>query len=142
VSRADQPYLRSLVDLYRSLFQLPPIKDDESAETGKTPSPAQEGPGQEASRPQEAKRPWDLPAPEFWLVGEVVLLRTEIIEVQVDDGQDKPTMDMERALKIFTVDSEEFAKLLFCRISVHRRNEYYKRVDLIENGQFNAQNGW
>ncbi|KAH0558381.1 hypothetical protein GP486_004959 [Trichoglossum hirsutum] len=142
VSRADQLYVRSLVDLYRSLFQLPPIKDDKSGETGTTPSSTQEGSDLEASRPQVAKRSWDLPAPEIWLVGEVVLLRTEIVETQANDGQGKPTVDMKRALKVFAVAPEEFAKLLFCRISVHRRNEYHKRVGLIESGQFNAQNGW
>ena len=63
-------------------------------------------------------------------------------EMQTDDGHSKLEVSMKRTLKAFKVDSDAFTKLLFCRVSVHRRTEYDKRVDLILNGNYNGQSGW
>lgn len=45
-------------------------------------------------------------------------------------------------LRVLTVAPDEFARLLFCHVSVHRRVSYQERVDLLLAGRFNGREGW
>jgi hypothetical protein len=134
VSRIDQSYIRSLVDLYRSLFQLNPIPDDESTKSDTSSTLAESSLDSEGSLLQKAKM-WNLPKPAFWLLGEIVLLRIEAVEVRADNAVAWPTVTMQRILMPFTVEPEEFARLVFCRVAVHRRVEYEKRIEMLLGGQ-------
>jgi hypothetical protein len=134
VSRADQPYIRSLVDLYRSLFQLPPVLDDESAESETISSLAESQTDSEATLSQGGKT-WSLPEPAFWPLGEIILLRIGAVKILAENGEAVGmAAPMGRILKAFKVEPEEFVNLVFCRIPVHRRNEYQKRVKMILDG--------
>lgn len=142
VSRTDRPYVRSVIDLYRSLFRLPPVKDDDPTQT-ENMLPSVAGVSEpNLNRPQGAKQPWDLPKPIFWLVGEIILLREEGAQLQSGNGQGEPTASSRKILKAFVIKPEEITKLLFCRIKVHQGKEYRDRVDMISSGRFNGSNGW
>jgi hypothetical protein len=134
VSRVDQPYVRSLVDLYRSLFQLAPVLDDESADSKTISSSAESRTDSEVTLSQGGKM-WSLPEPAFWPLGEIILLKIEAVKIQAENGgTEGMAAPMGRILKAFKVEPEEFAHLVFCRIPVHRRNEYQKRVKMILDG--------
>jgi hypothetical protein len=139
VSRIDQPYIRSLVDLYRSLFQLGPVPDDdddddddngESTTTSETASASLSTTSTLDSG--LGARMWELPKPEFWLLGEIVLWRTEAVDVKRENGQGATgVVAREKILRAFVVQSDEFARLVFCRVQVHRRQEYEMRVKML-----------
>lgn len=75
-----------------------------------------------------------LPNPDYHHVGEQLVLLRRI------HGEDEGEGQLE--LRVVKVRDEDFGKLLFCRIAVHRRVCYAERVGLIIEGQFNGRNGW
>ena len=72
----------------------------------------------------------------FTHVGERVVLHMQLCEESIGSGDDD-----EIELKAFRVEGQAFQKLLFCRIIVHSRIEYRKRVELIARGCFNGSKG-
>lgn len=141
VPRIDGPYVRSLVDLYRSIYKLPPIQEagpqvfGTSAEA-QTP-PAEVRSSQAVAEEEEVGKHWSVPNPEYWHIGERVVLRRSITTRHASDDPKE-----ELALSALSVAAEEFAKLLFCRLTVHRRVQYQERVELIAEGRFNGRHGW
>ncbi|KAK0672344.1 Alpha/Beta hydrolase protein [Cercophora samala] len=116
VSRADGPYLQSLVDLYRSRIGLP-LLFSSSAATADGDSKA-----------------WPLPLPTFQLLGDIVVLKLRFVDppsVLGDDALSQASTLVMPTLNAITVTPQEFAKLLFCDIATHRRKAYIERVEML-----------
>ncbi|KAK4171643.1 Alpha/Beta hydrolase protein [Triangularia setosa] len=116
VSRADGPYLRSLVDLYRSRNGLPPTFNN-------TTTPIERG-----------AKAWPLPLPVFQPLGDIIVLKLHFINmssVQGADALSQTSSLVAPTIKAVSVTPEEFAKLLFCDISTHRRKTYIERMDML-----------
>jgi hypothetical protein len=144
VPRIDGPYVRSLVDLYRSIYKLPPIQEAGPQMFGtnaeaQTP-PAEVRSSQAVAKEEEVGKHWSVPNPEYWHIGERVVLRRSIITGHASEDNGDPKEEL--ALSALSVAAEEFAKLLFCRLTVHRRVQYQERVELIAEGRFNGRHGW
>ncbi|KAJ4257576.1 hypothetical protein NW762_008701 [Fusarium torreyae] len=143
VTRADKPYILSLVDLARINLNLPPktaFSDDESdeeivnaaleatqEEESKMTSKATQK-LQENLHPQDSNF-WHLPKPSYHHVGSKVVLLMRLVEGEMN-------------LRAVEVTPTEFRKLLFCRIAVHGKSRYGERVDALEQGRFNGRIGW
>lgn len=150
VPRADQAYVRSLIDLYRSIYSLQPMMNDaiqlkntdcldqvDKTETseytlpplffGDTDSDTLQGEGDEMQ-----ENYWKLPMPDFHLIGEILLLRKQVI------NGDRP----QKCLRATSILHEHFEKLLYCGLETHSRRFYGERIDLILQGRFNNQLGW
>jgi hypothetical protein len=151
VTRADNPYILSLVNLYRSMYPdaLPLIKMQDAnphlqkGSTSNVPD-SQLNPVlvQDTDVNQgrnEVEEIWSLPSPDYHHVGERLLLLRRILTKDIGDNRDGEGQLELRAVKI---GDEYFRKLLFCRIAVHRRVCYAERVGLIIRGHFNGKNGW
>ena len=148
VTRADAPYILSLVNLYRSIYsdKAPLVQPQEEAnppvqEQSTSAAPARDvGVGQGGDGGKGGS--WALPSPYYHHVGERIMLRLRIREEGggggVQGGVGEEALEM-RAVK---VGGEDFGKLLFCRIAVHRRLCYAERVELIIGGKFNGRDGW
>ncbi|KAK3370940.1 hypothetical protein B0T24DRAFT_577929 [Lasiosphaeria ovina] len=128
VSRSDKAYIRSILDLYRSRYGLPPVANTHLTERllrdgglGNSPSIASiavhAGP--------KVGVTWPLPAPVFHLVGDIVVLRVCFDAPEADD------VIPEASLKADKVSPDEFGKLLFCDLSVHRRTAYLERLNML-----------
>ncbi|KAH8587284.1 hypothetical protein B0O99DRAFT_747707 [Bisporella sp. PMI_857] len=157
VSRADTKYLISLVDLYRSIYELPPIQKvgEEISNKDNTPSIAsaavadvclETGAGL-IDGELMGNRNWRLPEPEYWHLQTIVVLKLSLkdIDTGIDEnsGEGNTTgVQSSVALTAVNITPEEFAKLLFCRVSVHRRIHYRERVEMISQGSFNGLSGW
>ncbi|KAM0561293.1 hypothetical protein ACHAPJ_003172, partial [Fusarium lateritium] len=143
VTRADKPYILSLVDLARINLNLPPktaFSDDESDE--EIVSAALEATQEEESKmTSKATRKleenlhtedpnfWHLPKLSYHHVGSNVVLLMRLVE-----GEMK--------LRAVEVTPTEFRKLLFCRIAVHGKSRYGERVEALEQGRFNGRISW
>lgn len=141
VPRADGAYVRSLVDLYRSIYQLPPIQDDENPPS--TPDSADfqlprfsfDDKLQLIGRDSMAKD-WPLPKPIYWHIGEIIVLK-----VKLADREESYEGDDEIVMTAVRVAPESFARLLVCNIAVHRRMVYRERVNMLMEGSFNGKKG-
>jgi hypothetical protein len=122
VSRTDGPYIRSVVDLYRSKFNLPPLK---------AISPASHLARRDIQGTSKAEkgRTWDLPEPMHHLVGQIVLLALDDETTLIDLRRTSTGL-----LKGVRIRPEEFSKLLFCDVEVHRRRSYIQRLEMIRDG--------
>jgi hypothetical protein len=137
VPRADGPYVRSLVDLYRSIYNLPPIQDDAALQLPRFSFDAEPGPrgrlgGQAAL--------WALPKPVYGHVGKLVVLKVQLAESSVGSGDGGE--EDELVLRAVAVGPERFAQLLFCNVSVHRKVCYEERVGMLLEGRFNGRERW
>ncbi|KAK4200875.1 Alpha/Beta hydrolase protein [Triangularia verruculosa] len=113
ISRADGPYLRSLIDLYRSRYGLPSVS------------------GSATTRGHSA---WPLPLPVFQPLGDIIILKLHLVDIpsfRKRDSSSQASTLMAPTLKAVKVSPEEFARLLFCDISTHRRRSYMERVDML-----------
>jgi len=140
VPRADQTYVRSLIDIYRFIYKLPPLMEDSICETDGT---AQRQSyvlpplffDQTEERVQETNassaRQWKLPKAEYNIIGDLVLLR------KVRD-----TLLSEQRLLAQSITSAEFQNLLYCGKETHSRTEYVARVNTMLQGRFNRRDGW
>ena len=134
VPRADQTYVRSLIDLYRSVYNLPPQMTDAIPQTAETPERPFELPplnfgdekATESNETEDGQR-WRLPKADYNIIGDLVLLRKE-----KQDGRIAG-----RILRAHSIATEEFQKLLFCGVQTHSRTYYGERVGLILEGNFN-----
>lgn len=124
VTRADHPYMLSLVELHRSVAKY----SDSTATLADT---LVDGMSTNATR-----KTWPLPAPEYYPVGEVALLKLAI------EGSGKSDEGAEPVLKMYKISSAVLSGLVFCDIEVHRRVYYTKRVVMIAEGRFNGKEGW
>lgn len=146
VSRVDRSYIRTLVDLYRSIYDLPAAQDHDfqttiAAPGAKTLSNNNIKDDEEAWR-EKSEKYWIIPNPVYRHVGKRVVLKLGIIPTQ--DGYHESNCNPTRqlALSALCIPNDEFAKLLFCRVTVHSRVCYQERIALIAEGRFNGRNGW
>ena len=124
VTRTDRPYMLSLVELHRSITKY----FDSRATLADT---LEGGMSTNATR-----KTWPLPAPEYYPIGEVALLKLAIEESSESDESPEPV------LKMYKISSAVLSGLVFCDIEVHKRVHYTKRAVLIAEGRFNGKEGW
>ena len=137
VTRADSPYVLSLVNLYRSIYQLPPVEEATVLNEGGMQGAVSTEP-QPTSETSE-RGIWILPSAVYGHVGARAVLQMRINEGDSSDENGENLAD-ELVLKAFKVDAEAFGKLLFSRITVHSRHCYRERVRKIAEGQYNGIN--
>ena len=125
VPRTDASYIRSLVDLYRSIYHLHPIEGEGSQQSLNVQALKNSSTW---SSDATVPRSWFLPSPDFWHVGDIILLK---LELPCADNGARNGMNGTLALRAFKVGPDEFAKFLFCRISVHARVCYTDRVETL-----------
>ncbi|KAM5439232.1 hypothetical protein McanCB21832_001510, partial [Microsporum canis] len=131
VSRADHPYIICLVNLLRSLHGMPPFGSDEG-NVHVAPAPEVLNPETKAS---DSANVWPVTPCYYHHVGPRIILLKRLEQASQSEGY---------LLKLgaMIVPPEEFEKLLFCRLAVHRRVSYAERVQMIEEGKFNERSGW
>ncbi|KAG8673311.1 hypothetical protein FPOAC2_06754 [Fusarium poae] len=138
VTRADKPYILSLVEVARTMLNLPsqallpePETNNEIIDASLKATQDKEAkissPKSEESY-DESSKVWHFAQPLYNHIGPSVVLLT-------------PSED-EMKLKAVEVTPTEFQKLLFCRVAVHGKKIYEKRVELLEQGRFNDRPGW
>ncbi|GIJ86995.1 hypothetical protein Asppvi_005894 [Aspergillus pseudoviridinutans] len=146
VSRADPPYILSIVNIFRSMYGQPPLLPSDTNLGCDIPSQHPTAPP--PSEPDSAARTfshkayleneksaafaakiWPVPRPLYYHVGKKVVL---LMRLEEDDVQMK-------AVQILT---PAFEKLLFCRVAVHSKICYSERIQLIEKGRFNGYDSW
>ncbi|KAI8667018.1 Lipase-3 domain-containing protein [Fusarium sp. Ph1] len=144
VSRADKPYILSLVELSRAVVRkvphLPaPNMKNNPTETGRgmtvkdeieSLSPiSSQSTGLEKELINTTTNIWTLPEPSYHHVGP----RTVFV-MRLHEG--------EMSLRAVQVPPAEFQTLLFCRTAVHGKARYGERVEMLEIGRFNGRAGW
>lgn len=120
VSRADSPYISSIIDLYRTRYGLPSVATDQPVSSQ-----------QHLEKDSQQSLAWPIPASSFHLVGDIVVLRANISpsNVSVDNASDVPTISTRYSA--ITVSAEDFAKALFCEVGVHKRRLYLERIRMM-----------
>lgn len=141
VTRADGPYVLSLVNLYRSIYQMLPVPEAKSPDSGVEQNSNSSTALRFSSDGDSTRNIWAVPSAFYGHFGERVVLHMQMCEKSSRSEDDDDSADMLK-LKAFKVATRVFQELLFCRISVHSRAEYQKRVDLIASGYFNNLDGW
>ncbi|UNI16981.1 hypothetical protein JDV02_003363 [Purpureocillium takamizusanense] len=125
VPRADQPYIRSIIDLYRARYGLPCRSampgDGAFDATGKTVA---------LTAPH-----WTLPPPCYQLVGDIILSRKTTRVPTADDGASEMTAVSSRQMLFHKVCPDDFYDLVFCDIGVHKRRTYLERVEHLYKGR-------
>ncbi|KAI8717523.1 Lipase-3 domain-containing protein [Fusarium sp. LHS14.1] len=144
VSRADKPYILSLVELSRAVLRTVPLPPVPS--TNETPSETDRGitvkdeidslspvstqsTGLEKKLINTATNVWNPPEPSYHHVGPRI-----VFVMRLHEG----TM----SLRAVQVPPTEFQTLLFCRTAVHGKARYGERVEMLESGRFNGRAGW
>ena len=149
VSRVDHSYLRSLIDLFRSVYGLGPGMNDEIVRQEEKPGtsntedtqcvlPPLNFPNvdQKAAVSPTEDRPWALPIPDYHTFGDLVLLRKEH-NTRVESKQRSS-----KELRALSIRAQDFEMLLYCGIKVHSRTHYEDRMESVLQGKFNYKNGW
>ena len=149
VARADLAYVRSLVDLYRSFYKLPPVPDKETGDSSASLTLTDSGDS------YVRKGIWKLPLVNFFHIGPLVVLKGEKVlpsrsEVKGSGATQPPALDKQEQdapktiygrrnkilkLEAFDVTAEDFATLVFRRKFVHNRAIY---IDGNGNGRWPA----
>lgn len=144
VSRADKPYILSLVELSRAVLRAVPQSpipntNENPIETGRgiafkddinsLPPISSQSTGLEKKLINTATDIWNLPEPSYYHVGPRI-----VFVMRLHEGQ--------MSLRAVQVPPAEFQTLLFCRTAVHGKARYGERVEMLESGQFNGRAGW
>ncbi|KAF5672171.1 alpha beta-hydrolase [Fusarium circinatum] len=138
VTRADKPYILSLVDVARAMLDLPPKAAISEYETSEgIVGAALESTRDEKRRlsddsvdfPVKESNFWRFPQPFYHHVGPRLILLTRYVDNQM-------------SLKAVEISSSEFQKLLFCRVTVHGKRFYEERIGALEQGLFNNRSAW
>ena len=139
VPRADGAYVRSLVDLYRSLYDLPPIQAEASNNQPRSTFSSSDSTlvnGSIKSSNSTASRSWTLPKPDLWHAGDLVLLK---LELSTEEDISKNHGGNGLALHAIELSHEDFSKLLFCQVAVHSRGCYHERVRMLLESILNRE---
>jgi len=72
---------------------------------------------------------WPVPRLAYHHVGPRILLAMRLVDDKMQ-------------LQAAEISSAEFERLLFCRLSVHKRISYADRIKQLEEGKFNGFNSW
>ncbi|KAI1122933.1 Alpha/Beta hydrolase protein [Nemania abortiva] len=107
VSRLDKGYVRSLVQLFNSEAQ------DINSEGSNTTK-------------RNSGRSWPLPTPDFQHIGPIVVLKTELPDLQLEN---KISSDVGTRVKAWDVTSDSLSNLVFCKLQVHRRRYYREKIE-------------
>lgn len=138
VPRVDQAYIRSLVDLYRSIYSLPPIQEVLSKDDSDNfVLPKLSFDLRNESSERKLGNKWALPRPVYWHIGQLVLLKIKLVE-----REGNKTQEDEWGLNAVTIAPEDFANLLFCNVDIHKRLRYQERVEMLLEGRFNRKVSW
>ncbi|KAI9771960.1 MAG: hypothetical protein M1839_002593 [Geoglossum umbratile] len=141
VARADPNYIRSLVDLYRTIYRLPKIQDHATAEEDRRVLLGLSGGEWRSMYDRRASLPvWPLPAPDYFHLGQVIVLKAGVTDLEGEIGGAGQEARLD--LRAYVVRPDEFARLLFCRISVHTRLIYLENVKEIAEGRLHGRTGW
>jgi len=136
VTRCDTSYIKSIVSLFRTLHKLPPLP---ASKESKPTRPLEQAPVElftlEQRAPPFCEDEWALPSPEYHHVGELVLLSKTLAARPVGENTTVPFNPIQ--LRAVVAPPEDFCRMLFCRIEVHRRKEYQARVEYLVSGRFN-----
>ncbi|KAI1750000.1 Alpha/Beta hydrolase protein [Xylaria castorea] len=111
VPRLDAGYLRSLIRLYNSGGLNSTSEDTLTAE------------GISGKR-------WPLPAPDLQHIGPIVVLKTELPDLQLDSM--KPP-EVSTRVTAWSVSSKGLSDLVFCQLRVHRRKYYRQKIEQLAN---------
>ncbi|KAF2137418.1 uncharacterized protein K452DRAFT_278667 [Aplosporella prunicola CBS 121167] len=130
IARADRPYIRSIVDLFRSMYGQPILSDVD--ERLAMPEGALHVSGSCTDGAKIYER-WLLPPPEYCHYGDIIVLQHTLRPLN-PNGQDDLTTDGKLILKAWKVSWAEFSQLLFGRVAVHSRENYQKRIVKIAGG--------
>lgn len=122
VTRADKPYILSLVNFIRFIHNQDPLPSEDTGET-EPPSLTTDSTSNDNN--------WSLPPSMYHHIGPKVVFLMRL-----------PDQGGSLQLRAAEVSTPQFEKLLFCRIPVHRRPCYAQRVELLADGQFNGASGW
>jgi hypothetical protein len=63
-----------------------------------------------------------------------------VLKIKLAEKQDKE--DDEWELDAVAIAPEEFARLLFCNVDIHKRLRYQERVEMLLEGRFNRRISW
>jgi hypothetical protein len=129
IPRSDTDYIRSVVNLYRSRYNLGPVANDDEAAAQQAPALASTESDPKADG-KGSPRLWRLPAPLLANLGEIVVLKDAN-----PDGE-------EVRLNAVSVSPREFSNLLFVRSAVHSRAMYLDNIRTLKGGRFNGAEGW
>lgn len=124
VTRLDNEYFRSMI----SLYNLPSIPEAELASDT-----------DDNDKKEIAPTVLQCPRPALQHLGELVVLRVEAPKFGPSPDS---TPQMSSRLSAWKVPPSALSDLLFCRLTVHRREAYRQRIEDLGNGLFNGQNGW
>ncbi|KAK0510053.1 hypothetical protein JMJ35_007447 [Cladonia borealis] len=149
VCRVDHSYLRSLIDLYRSVYGLNPVMKDEIARKEEKPGVSImedtqyvlppldfQNTDQEAAVNPTENGLWPLPKAEYHIFGDLVLLRKE------HNTCVKPNERPSKELRALSIRAQDFEKVLYCGIRTHSRTYYGDRMESVIQGKFNYKDGW
>ncbi|KAF2843819.1 alpha/beta-hydrolase [Patellaria atrata CBS 101060] len=155
VSRADSSYIRSLVDLYRSVYSLPPVGneplmkaiegDKERPFLDKEPLTKTAGVllSESFSTLQSFRSDvgsegqlWPVPRAEYYHIGPIIIIKVQLeLPSSIGDDGGEPKL----TLKLLKLRKNVLEKLLWCRIEVHRRMMYTERIRMIADGEFHTK---
>lgn len=141
VTRADSNYILSLVNLYRSIYQLPSVSEVNALDDGMLQDTKSITAYHLSSDNESNGGFWEVPSATYSHVGELVVLHMHMCD-DTSSGESDGYLADKLELKAYKMEAPAFQKLLFCRVSVHRRIEYRKRISLITRGYFNSLTGW
>ena len=141
VTRADRNYLLSLVNLYRSIYQMPSVREANALDDGTLHDTKSIAAYHPSSDNGSTDGVWETPSATYSHVGERVVLHMHVCD-ESSSGESDGHLADKLELKAYKVEARAFQKLLFCRVSVHRRIEYQNRIHLIAHGYFNSITGW
>ena len=141
VTRADSNYILSLVNLYRSIYQMSSVREVNTLDDGMMQDTKSIAAYHLSSDKDSTGSFWITPSATYNHIGERVVLHMQMCEGSSSGESDDDLAD-KLELKAFSIEAQAFQKLLFCRVSVHRRIEYRKRIGLIAGGNFSGLNGW
>ena len=88
-----------------------------------------------AVNPIENRR-WPLPKAQYYIFGDLVLLRKE------QNTRVKPEERLSKELRALSIRAQDFEKLLYCGIKTHSRTYYGDRMESVLQGKFNYKDGW
>lgn len=111
VSRLGRGYVRSLIQLYGSKARDIP---EESSWTDD----------------EVVGKYWPLPTSDFEHIGSIVVLRTELPDLQPDNMS---ASEVSTKVTAWSVTSEDLSDLIFCQLQVHRRKYYREKIEQLVN---------
>jgi hypothetical protein len=138
--------------MYRSIYNLPAmmekgIKRAQLNEKDKTESveyilpPLRFQQEDEEKADEPVDKIWTLPVPDYYLIGELVLLRRHN-DARENVEEFKEGQGRRKVVRALSIRAEELAKLVFTGIEIHSRRFYEDRIKAIAEGKFNYADGW